>query len=136
GFLLAQTMGTGTITGTVTDASGAVVPAVKITANNLATGVKRSADTNNSGAYVLPALQIGTYEVTAEHPGFKRVTQRDVKLDVDTTITVNFSLEVGSSEQSVNVTESVPALQTSSSEMGTVATGAQVSELSFNGRNF
>lgn len=132
----AQTMGTGTITGTATDATGAVVPAVKVTATNLSTGVKRTADTNNSGAYVLPALQIGAYEITAEHAGFKKVTQRDVKLDVDTTVTVNFSLEVGSAEQSINVTEAPPALQTSSSEMGTVATGAQVSELSFNGRNF
>ncbi len=132
----AQTMGTGTITGTVSDATSAVVPDVKITATNLATGLERSTVTNASGSYVMPALQIGTYRVKAEHAGFKTITQEDVRLDVDTSLAVNFTLQVGSSEQSVTVTEAPPALQTTSSEMGTIATGAQVNELSFNGRNF
>jgi hypothetical protein len=129
-------MGTGTITGTVTDPTGAVVPGVRITAVNLATGIERSLVTNPSGSYLIPALQIGRYEVKAAHPGFKTVTQQDVRLDVDTSIAVNFALEVGSAEQSVTVNEAPPALQTTSGEMGSIATGAQVSELSFNGRNF
>jgi len=131
-----QTMGTGTITGTVKDATGAVVPGVTITATNINTGVKRSAVTDGSGAYVLPALQIGRYKIEAAHAGFKTVTQQNVELDVDTNATVNFTLQVGGTEQSVTVTEAPPTLQTASGEMGTIATGAQVSELSFNGRNF
>ena len=132
----AQTMGTGTITGVVKDPTGAVVPGVKITATNVSTGISRSTTTNSSGDYVLPALQIGTYKLTAAHTGFKTSNQEDVRLDVDVTATVNFSLDIGSAEQSVTVTEAPPAVQTTSGEMGTIATGAQVSELSFNGRNY
>lgn len=132
----AQTMGTGTITGNVKDASGAVMPDAKVTATNLSTGVARSTTTNSSGDYVLPALQIGRYTLAASHAGFKTVTQQDVRLDVDTTATVNVTLEVGSAEQSVTVSAAPPAIQTTSGEMGTIASGAQVSELSFNGRNY
>ena len=92
--------------------------------------------TNARGSYVIPALQIGTYQVKAAHEGFKSVTQEDVRLDTDTVATVNIGLTLGSTEQSVTVTEAPPAIQTASGEMGTIATGAQVSELSFNGRNF
>ena len=128
-------MGTGTITGTVTDATGAVAPGVSITATNLGTGIERTAVTNLTGNYVIPALQIGTYEVKAMHPGFKTYVQKDVRLDTDSSATVNITLDVGSAEQSVTVTAAPPAIQTISGELGTI-TGAQVSELSFNGRNF
>jgi hypothetical protein len=131
-----QTMGTGTITGTVTDATGAVVPSAKIIATNGGTGIARSVITNSSGTYVIPAAQIGTYKIVASHPGFKSIEQDDVHLDTDSAANVNFTLQVGPSDQSVTVTGAPPELQTSSSEMGTVATGAQVSELSFNGRNY
>ena len=132
----AQTMGTGTITGTVTDATGAVAPGVNITATNVGTGLERTAVTNSTGNYVIPALQIGTYEVKATHAGFKTYVQKDVRLDTDSSATVNMTLDVGSAEQSVTVTAAPPAIQTNSGEIGTIATGAQVSELSFNGRNF
>jgi hypothetical protein len=132
----AQTMGTGTITGTVKDPSGAVVPGVQVTATHLDTGAGHSVETNASGAYVLPALPVGTYKLTATHVGFKTFTQEAVHLDVDTTVTVNMGLQLGSTEQAVTVTEAPTPVQTSSGEMSTLATGAQVSELSFNGRNF
>ena len=132
----AQTMGTGVITGTVTDATAAVVPGVKVTAIDLNTRIERTVVTNAGGGYVIPALQIGRYQVKAVHTGFKAVTQEDVRVDVDTTLTVNFVLEVGSAEQSVTVSAAPPALQTTSGEIGSIATGAQVSELSLNGRNF
>ena len=136
GTVFAQTMGTGTITGTATDATGAVVPGVKITATNLSTGIERTVATNASGSYVIPALQVGTYEVKASHAGFKTFLHKDLRLDTDTSFTVNITLDVGSAEQSVTVTAAPPAIQTTSGEMSTLATGAQVSELSFNGRNF
>src|SRR5579859_7944855 len=135
-LVFAQTMGTGVITGTVTDATAALVPGVKVTARDLNTGIERSVVTNAGGGYVIPALQIGRYQLKAVHTGFKAVTQEDVRVDVDSTLTVNFVLEVGSAEQSVTVTAAPPALQTSSGEIGSIATGAQVSELSLNGRNF
>src|SRR6266496_6337129 len=75
--IFAQTMGTGTINGTVTDATGGVVTAVQISATNLDTGITRSTVTNSSGSYVLPALQIGRYRVRALREGFKATTQED-----------------------------------------------------------
>lgn len=135
-FAPAQTMGTGTITGTVTDATGAIVPEVKVTAVNLSTGIERNALTNSSGTYVIPALQIGDYKLSAGHTGFKTSNRAGIRLDVDTSATVNFTLDIGSSEQSVTVTETIPIIETTSGEMGTIATGTQVSELSFNGRNY
>jgi hypothetical protein len=132
----AQTICTGAISGTVTDDTSAVVPGVKISATNMRTGIERNALTNANGFYVIPTLQFGTYRVKAIHQGFKTVTQEDVRLETDTVATVNISLTLGSTEQSITVTEAPPAIQTASGEMGTIATGAQVSELSFNGRNF
>lgn len=132
----AQTMGTGTITGTLSDPSGALVAQARITAKNLSTGIERTALSDAQGLYVIPAVQVGTYQIQAGHEGFKTVTQENVHLDIDTTVTVNFALEVGSTSQSVTVDAAPPAVQTASGEMGTIATGAQVSELSFNGRNF
>ncbi|MBI3211038.1 MAG: TonB-dependent receptor [Candidatus Solibacter usitatus] len=132
----AQTMGTGTITGTVRDATSALVPDVRISAINGSTGAERTAVTNASGSFVIPAVQIGSYKISASHQGFKTVNQNDVRLSVDTVAAVNFTLEVGSTEQSVTVSAAVSALQTTSGEIGTTATGEQVSELSFNGRNF
>ncbi len=76
---------------------------------------------NASGAYVLPTLQIGRYHLRAVHEGFKVTTQEDVRLDVDTSVAVNFTLQVGSTEQTVEVTAIPPAIQTTTSEMGTAA---------------
>src|SRR5579864_4971084 len=87
--LFAQSMGTGTITGAVTDATGAFAPGVRISALNLSTGIERAAVTDASGSYTIPALQIGAYEVRATHAGFKTFVQKDVRLDVDTSVTIN-----------------------------------------------
>ena len=109
--LFPQTMGTGTITGTVTDPSGAVVPNTKIAATNRSTGIVRSVVTNNSGIYVVPAAQIGLYKIVASHPGFRSIEQDDVHLDTDSTATANFTLQVGASDQSVTVTKLLPSFR-------------------------
>jgi hypothetical protein len=134
--LIAQTMGTGTITGTVTDPSGGVMPDVTVTASSLNTGIERTATTNASGGYVIPALQNGRYRVKTTRQGFKSFTQEDVRLDADATVTVNIVLQVGATTESVVVTAAPPSIETANGEMSTLASGAQVSELSFNGRNF
>jgi Carboxypeptidase regulatory-like domain len=131
-----QTMGTGRMTGTVTDPSGAAVIGALVVAKNLATAAERTVQTNDHGVYVIPALQIGSYEIRVTAGGFKTSTQKNVYLDADTTVTVNVPLELGSAQQSVVVTETPPAIQTENGEMATLATGAQVNELAFNGRNF
>src|SRR5260221_437145 len=90
--VFAQTLGT--ITGEVKDSSGAVVPGVTITAVNKATNATRTASTNAAGLYDFPALQPGVYTVKSELDGFKTVT-REAELQVQGTVRVNFTLEVG-----------------------------------------
>jgi len=122
--LLGQGMGTGTITGRVTDPSGAVVPGVQITAVHLATNTARTATTNDQGNYVLPDLQVGKYLVKAEHPGFKSFAQQNVNLDADAIATVNIALEIGTSQETVTVSSAPPAIQTESGEISNLVTRA------------
>ena len=134
--LVAQSMGTGTIKGTLTDPSGAAVVGAQVTAQQLTTGGTRSATTDGRGVYVIPDLQIGTYTVTAAAQGFQKSVQNNVHLDADTSATVNISLSVGATDQTVTVSSAAPMIQTENGEISTTVTGAQVSELSLNGRNF
>jgi hypothetical protein len=132
----AQTMGSGTITGIVADPSGARVAGAQITAVLSSTNITLAVTTNQRGLYVFPDLQIGTYVITAEHPGFKTFTQENVRLDADTTATVNLALELGSNHETVTVSAAPPAVQTENGEISALISGTQLNELSLNGRNF
>ena len=134
--LAAQSMGTGAITGVVTDPSGAPVPNASIIALHLSTHTSHEATTNGSGNYTLTNVPIGEYEITASLSGFKSIVQKGVHLDADTTAAVNIQLQIGASQESITVTAAPPPLQTDSGELSNLVTGAQVSELSLNGRNF
>ena len=134
--MVAQSMGTGTITGVVSDPSGQAVAAATVTAMHLATNTSRTATTNDTGSYVFTNMPIGQYQITTELTGFKRVVQQNVHLDADTTVTVNIQMEIGTVHESVTVSAAPPALQTENAEVSNLVTGAQVSELSLNGRNF
>jgi outer membrane receptor protein involved in Fe transport len=134
--LAAQGMGTGTITGTVVDQSNATVGGASITAVDLNTRRSQAATTNDQGNYVFANMPIGQYEITAQHPGFTKVVQQSVRVNADSTTAVNISLRVGASQESITVTAAPPAIQTESGEIGNLVSGAQVSELSLNGRNF
>ena len=79
---MAQSAGAGTISGTITDANGAVVPDAKITVHNVDTGIDRVATTNGAGLYTVPFLQVGNYEVTAEKTGFSKILRKDLMLQV------------------------------------------------------
>ena len=134
--VVAQSMGTGTIKGTLTDPSGAAVTGAQVTVQQLTTGGTRSATTDDHGVYVIPDLQIGTYTVTVTAQGFQKSVQNNVHLDADTSATVNISLAIGGTDQTVTVSSAPPMIQTENGEISTTVTGAQVSELSLNGRNF
>ena len=83
---------TGTLLGNVTDASGASVPGVSVTATEVATNISRTTVSNEAGAYIFPSLVNGKYTVVAELQGFKRVVHENVKVDVNTTIRVDVAL--------------------------------------------
>ena len=124
-----------TIVGTVTDPSGAPVPSVKITVTSTETGQVRHIDTSGLGQYVVPDIAIGHYSVRAEASGFKAAEQKDIKLNVGDRARVDFKLELGSTQESINVEAAAVAVQTESGEVSDVISGQQVSQLATNGRS-
>ena len=92
--LYAQTTGAGTITGTITDPSGAVIPAASVAVKNTATQAERALTTNEAGIYVAQFLQPGAYEITVTKAGFDKTVRTGLTLQVGQTLTVNFSLAV------------------------------------------
>src|SRR5579883_248658 len=119
-----------TVTGTIADPSGAVLPGVSVTATNTATGVVATALTNESGAYNFPGLLPGTYKVSAELPGFQVRTFTDVRLGNGDQQRLNFTLQVATAAQSVEVTVAADTLlAVSSSSIGEVINQQRVADL-------
>ena len=127
---------TGTITGTVTDPSGAVVPKARITVRNEATNAVRDAETDDDGDYTVALLPPGRYQVTAESKGFRKSIFSDVTVDVDQTVRVDFTLVIGAATEEVKVKDTPPAIQTDTSTLGQVVNNRLVQELPLNERNF
>src|SRR5262245_46140035 len=125
-----------TVSGTVADASGAVLPGVSVTAANNATGVVTSVVSNEAGAYNIASLLPGTYTVSAELPGFQKATFTEVVLGNREQVRLNFSLKVGSQAQSVEVTIAADTLlATSSSSVGEVLAQQKVRDMPLVGNN-
>ena len=112
-----------TITGRVTDPSGAVVPGTKITATNVDTNVSSSTLTNEVGLYVIPDLPPGRYRVIVQKQGFETIVKPDVVLHVADVIGLNFSMQVGSISQSMTVQGGAPLIQTETTQLGDVIGG-------------
>jgi hypothetical protein len=133
-LILAQTTST-TILGTVVDPSGAVVAGAKVTLLNVQTGIKRQDVTSSSGDYTFPLLDIGTYAVTVEAAGFKTASNTGVTLELNQKARIDFRLEVGSANQSVEVSAQGALLNTDEASLGQVVNERRVVELPLNGRN-
>lgn len=133
--MFAQTT-TQQISGLVKDATGAVVTSAKVSVRHVATDQIRTTQVNDSGYYVVTNIPIGEYEITAEAPGFKRATQRNVIVVVNSKPNVDIALEVGAVTESVTITADVAQIETSSGEVGRLITGQQATQLQLNGRNF
>src|SRR6266849_5300623 len=128
---------TGSIVGTVTDSKGGVVPNAKVTITNTDQQlVVRTLTTDDRGEYAAPLLPVGRYSVTAEIAGFKKVTQSGVVLNVNDKLAVNFSLEVGTMNETVSVEANPLQVDTQSATATGVISGTQVRELSLNSRNY
>jgi hypothetical protein len=114
----AQTSGTGSIEGTVTDSSGAVLAGASVTAANTLTAVKTSVVTTGSGHYVISLLQPGTYNVTIAAAGFATLIQESVVVDALANLSVNAKLSIGTASQSVTVTDAPTMLATEDLKLG------------------
>jgi hypothetical protein len=126
---------TGTILGRINDASGAVMSRASVRATNTLTSASRSTVTNDLGEYIFPGLPVGMYRIEAEATGFKRSIRTDVSLTVNQNARVDFVLEVGAVEQSIEVTADATQVNTHNAELGTLVDTKRVTELPLNGRN-
>jgi outer membrane receptor protein involved in Fe transport len=127
---------TGQITGTVRDATGAVMSGVKVVVTNQQTGLTRQTQTGMNGDFVIPLLPVGVYVVTGEHTGFKTAVHTDLALTVDQIQRVDMVLAAGEVTETVEVLASAPVLDTASASIGHTITEKQVTDLPLNGRNF
>ena len=127
---------TGDVIGTVTDASGAMLPGAKVTVKNTGTGGSRAVQTGKTGDYSFSLLQVGTYEVMIEATNFKTFVAKDVNLSAGDRVRVDAKLQIGVASESVSVSaEASPAVQTDSSTIGTLITTQALADLPLNGRD-
>jgi len=131
-----QTAGTGTITGTVTDSSGAVIPNATVVITNTDTGVARTIQTNSDGSYTATFLQPGHYEVVVGGGAFGKFDQRDIDLTVGRTLAINASLAAASVSSEVVVSAEAPVLDTQKTEVSQTVGQQLISNLPVNGRRW
>ena len=122
----------GTLTGTVTDPSGGVIPAARITLTNVATGASYETVTTATGNYTLSSLPVGTYTLTVEQAGFSRQEQTNVRIQVAVTARLDVQLKVGQVSDSVQVTAEVAMLRTESAEQSSTVAGDTINALPIN----
>ena len=132
--LLAQ--GTGaTLTGQITDVTGAEVPGAHIVVRNLGTALEQKIDSNGSGNYTLTALPPGQYELTVTLGGFRKYVQQGITLTVGEQATTNVALQVGTEGDTVTVTANAELINTTSAELSQVVDAAAITQLPLNGRD-
>ena len=127
---------TGAITGSVVDASGGVVPTAEVTIKNVGDGSERRVVTDANGRYVAEAMPVGTYEVTAAVPGFKKAVRTGLELNVADRLPVDFHLEVGQIADTVSVTAEAPLIKTETGDVSYLVNTKQISELGISNRTF
>lgn len=127
---------TATISGTVTDSSGAALPGATIQAKNVGTDATQSTVADALGRYRIPDLPIGNYELQATTSGFQTVVHKGITLTVGANLVVDFALPVGQISQTVNVEGEVSRVETQTATVSSLVTPTQMSQLPLNGRNF
>lgn len=134
--LFAQSGSTGAILGTVTDASGAVVPNAKVTVTNTATNVSVETVSSSAGDYNVPSLNPGPYRVTIEASGFQKSVTNQITLTVNQKMRVDGNLKPGQVTETLSVQAQAVALDTDTTELANLVSQRQVQDLPLNGRNF
>ncbi len=132
----AQLSARATITGTVTDSSGAVVPGAAVTITNDATKVSLKTQSNGRGVFVAPELNVATYSITIAKKGFKNYTVTGIELHPTETVQVNGTLTVGAASETITVAATSTDVELASPQLSSYISTEQVSSLPMNGRNF
>jgi hypothetical protein len=136
GVLPGQGSSAGTLTGTVTDPTGAAIPNAAISLRNVATNLTREMKTGEAGLYTFSNLPVGTYELRASAAGFQSTRVADIILDVNATRRVDIQMTVGQMTETINVEAAAPLLNTENASTGQVIESKRVTELPLNGRDF
>src|SRR5215475_12871747 len=125
----------GTITGTVSDPQGSAIPAAAVVARNLGTNLETKTNTNESGVYVLPFLNIGAYKVTATASGFKSAIKDSIDVGLGQRLQIDFQMEVGGIMEQVTVSAQADLLNTANASRGTTIDAQKVADLPLLGKN-
>src|SRR6266851_2134392 len=125
-----------TLTGTVKDSSGAVIPNAQVAITDVATGVTRTVSPGSAGLYTAPNLSPGIYEIRVTATGFSTQLQKGVTLTVGAQQVLDFAMQVGQMTQTVEVTTEAPTVELTSSELGATVNATTVRELTLNGRSW
>lgn len=126
----------GTIQGTVSDESGAVLPGVAVTLRNQATGLTRETVTDGSGAFRAPLLPLGSWSVSAALSGFATLERKGLTLTIGETLTIDLTLKVASAQELVEVTAEAPLIEPTRTQQASTVGAQAVANLPVNGRNF
>jgi hypothetical protein len=132
--LSAQTFGE--ISGHIVDSTGAVIPGTNVMLTNVGTGGVRATVSTESGDYTFTAVPVGEYRIQASHASFKTATSNTVKLQMQQSMRLDFTLEVGAVSDTIEVSASAALLQSENATIGTVVENKAVNELPLNGRNY
>ena len=134
--LLVAQVTTGTISGTVSDSTGAVIPGATVNVRNTDTGISRTVTANAAGYFLVPQLALGSYEITAESAGFQTVVRSGITLTMGREAAVNFTLQVGAVAERITVTGEAPMIETTSSTVAGLISETQMKELPLNVRSY
>jgi len=126
----------GTITGTLVDSSGRVIPNASVSITNVATGINRTVTTNEDGLFIAPNLLPASYQLTFTAAGFKTEGKSGIDLTVGSTVTLNLTMQVGGTKEMVQVESEAPAVQLATSDISAVVDATTVRELPLNGRSW
>src|SRR5437870_1330076 len=132
----AQTTTVGTISGTVRDEKGAVVPRAEVSIESEGTGISRTVNSDDNGFYLVPSLPAGSYTISTAPSGFKKTVTTGVDLHVNENKTVNLDLQVGAVTETVTITSEQAPVEVRSGEVSSLISEKQVTELPLNGRNY
>ena len=124
----------GTISGTVTDPTGAAIPGAQVTITETSSGTTSKTTSNGAGQYVVPFLLPGHYSIAVNKEGFKKAVRAGITLNASDHLIIDMKLQLGSAQQTVTVTAAAPLLNTSSASVGQTITTKQVADLPLNGR--
>src|SRR5512143_2414106 len=127
---------TATLQGTVTDASGAVVPDAQVTAINIATNLQRTATTDSTGNYLIASLPAGTYRIDVQARGMQHQIVTELKLDVTRTVAQNFRLKPAAVGEVGTISGEAPVIEATTMTVGQVMEPRTVQEIPLNGRHF